>query len=79
MVNDLPTIQVRGYEDPNVAISTEKPLTYFNALNVAIREHDANQLIELFKQGIEESIECVEGTMDRIAAEVKTEGNGKDL
>ena len=79
MVNDLPTIQVRGYEDPNVAISKEKPLTYFNALNVAIREHDANQLVELFKQGIKESIECVEGTMDRIAADVKAEDNGKDL
>lgn len=71
MVNDLPTIQVRGYEDPNVAISKEKPLTYFNALNVAIREHDANQLVELFKQGIEESIDCVEDTMDRIAEEIK--------
>lgn len=79
MVNDLPTIQVRGYEDPNVAISTEKPLTYFNALNVAIREHDANQLIELFKQGIEESIDCVDETMDRIDAEVKADDTGKGL
>ena len=95
MANDLPTIQVRGYDgeyisadgeyveperfnfdvdawnEKNLKISKSQPISYFNALNVAIRDHDANPLIYIFRQGIMESSQCVSETLDKIAEEAK--------
>ena len=71
MVNDLPTIQVRGYDNfdkipDDLAKSDSQPITYFNALNKAIREHDANDLVAIFEQGMIESSKCVQQSLDDI-------------
>ena len=73
MVNDLPTVQVRGYEEDEKDSSKVQPMGYFCALNKAIREHDANDLIDLFYRGMWESIECVKDSLDVIERETEIE------